>query len=491
MRFRTTSTLSVGILVAGLLAACSGGSAATGKAIFALSDAAADMGAVTKVNITVDSIKVHASGGAWATVATTTRTYDLLELKAKGTAKLVAESNLGAKAYDQLELGISKVVVTDNKGEHEAKLPSNKLQFKALLDVKANSTATANFDVLADQSLHVTGNGQYILAPVVKLETRSNAQVTANANNEVTINGGTTTTTATVGMDIEGNVGAGLSISTDAVLTIGGSGKVQQSSGKAVVAGTVKSVTATGVIITTKSGQDVEVRSSGNASAQQGSEVIVTYDAASKVASQIETKAQAEARLIVIIGGSSGPTTVPPPTATRAPTATPGPNTGATAVAGANATVTGTLKSVDAARGMIVLTTQAGAELTLSVSASAKVTADGAASTIAALATKLGSRITAEYNSSTNVASSVSAQAQASASATVNGTLKAANAVLNSVTVTAQNGTELALTLTSQSKITVNGSASSSAALATMIGKACTVEYNAETKAVVSLDVKA
>jgi hypothetical protein len=38
-------------------------SAARGQVVFAIADAAVDVGAVTKINLTVDAIRIHAQGG--------------------------------------------------------------------------------------------------------------------------------------------------------------------------------------------------------------------------------------------------------------------------------------------------------------------------------------------------------------------------------------------------------------------------------------------
>lgn len=498
MKRRFLGAIAVGSLFIGLLAACSisNEGPAKGKAVFVISDAAADMGAVTSIKVTIDSVRVHGQGEVWTTVSTKAQTYDLLELKAKGTAKLIAEAELDAAMYNQMELNISKVVVTDNKGEHEAKLPSNKLQIKGNLDVQAQSTATANFDVLADQSLHVTGTGQFILAPVIRLETKARAQADVRSNSEVTITGGATTTNTTVGADIEGNVGVGLKISPSAVLNIESSGKIVQSKGEVVLTGVVKSVDAAAgtITVTTKGGEDVVLKTGGSVNVRQGAEVVASYDAETKGSASITTVASLEGA-ISIGGQTSGPT--PTRVATTAPaTATPGtPAAPVTATPGTpavqvSATVTGTLKAVDVGRNMVTITTQAGADLALSVASSARVTADGAVATIAALATKIGAAVTAEYSASTNIATSISAQAKASASATATGSLKAVNALANTVTIAVQGSADLVLNITAQTKVTVNGSASTSAALLTMVGKQCTAEYNAETKAVVTLNVQ-
>lgn len=232
---------------------------AMGTAVFYISDAAADMGEVSSVQITVDSLRVHSQSGVWTTVPTTGQTYDLLELKATGTGKLLAEADLQAGNYDQFELNISKVMVVDDEGSHEAKLPSGKLDIEATLEAKEGATATANFDFATDQSLHLTDEGKYILAPVIQAETRDNAHVQVSANKEVRVSGGRVVAQVKVGMDAAGKVGTGLQIDPDVVLHIDPSGKVVKVEGQAAITGTIKAVdiTAGTVTIMTEEGGEL------------------------------------------------------------------------------------------------------------------------------------------------------------------------------------------------------------------------------------------
>lgn len=203
-----------------LVAGCTSPSAQTGRAVFTISDAAADMGNVTSVLLTVDSVEAHNNDTGWVTVSSTQMTYDLLQLKASGVMALLADVNLSAGTYEQVRLNISKVVVVDANVSHDAKLPSSELKIVGMLVIGSNSTSTANLDFEVDKSLHVTGNGSYILAPVVKLETRENATVGINARNETEVNGGKIRTETEVGMDENGDVGIGKAIAAGANISI-------------------------------------------------------------------------------------------------------------------------------------------------------------------------------------------------------------------------------------------------------------------------------
>ena len=201
-----------------------------GRVVFTITDAAANISAVTSIMVTVDSVRVHSATEGWVTVSSEAQTFDLLKLKAEGSQELLADVKLEEGTYQQLRLDISKVVVVDAEGEHEAKLPSGELKIVGDLEVKANSTSTATFDFIADESLHLTGNGEYILAPVVQLETKTDAEVEVKANQKVEIKAGKVKTNIKVGMDAEGNVGAGVGIPAKAKVSIA-QGKVKVEGG--------------------------------------------------------------------------------------------------------------------------------------------------------------------------------------------------------------------------------------------------------------------
>lgn len=201
-----------------------GGGEKTGRVVFAMTDATANMSDITSIKVTVDSVDVHTDAEGWTTVSTTQRTYDLLELKANNDVVVLADVQLKEGTYQQVRLDISKVVVTDSEGDHEAKLPSNELKIVGGFEVKANTTSSVMFDFIADESIHVTGNGQYVMAPVCQYETRTDADVEVKSDNKVTINNGKIKTNIKVGMDITGAIGVGKKISATDVISVNSNG---------------------------------------------------------------------------------------------------------------------------------------------------------------------------------------------------------------------------------------------------------------------------
>jgi hypothetical protein len=185
------------VLVALLLAfGCLGTSG--GRFVVAMTDPGADTN-ISSVKVTVDSVSVHSTVKGWETISTTQHTYDLLQLKSEGAKALLADVNLQPASYQQIRLNISKVVVTDSSGDHEATLPSDELKLVAGITIKENSTTVAVFDFDASRSIKTTGEGKYILSPVVKLTTIKGAKVTDKGNNRIEVSGGAEGEGAAVG----------------------------------------------------------------------------------------------------------------------------------------------------------------------------------------------------------------------------------------------------------------------------------------------------
>ena len=548
-------TIAAGLAL--MLAACGGepspatstptAQGGSGRTVLAISDAAADMGAVTNISMTVDGIRVHATGGAWTSVSTTAHTYDLLELRSKGIAQVLTEINLPTGTYDQMELSVSKVTVVDAKGEHQAKLPSNKLQIKGDLEVNASATATANFDFLADHSLHITGEGLYIFAPVVQLETRTAATAEVKANNEVRIQGGHVKTSHEVGMDTEGSMDVGLRVPADAVLSIAASGKILQPKGQAMTVGTIKAVdTANGTVtITTRNGNEIVLNVASDSginlsgqkvgllglAAKVGAEVTAEFNAESKQATQIAANADDKAKAdvgaelklngiikavnlasgTVLVASDSGVDVVmklAPESKLKIDDAATS-FTGLTGMigsrieaaynantssvitmqvqGGATVTVTGTIKAVDAAAGTITVTTQAGADVTINVAYRSRVLVNASVATLATLKSMVGSEVTVTYSQQGNIVTELNTKARVEQLVNVSGVLKGVNPATGTVTITTGSGQEILLNVTAASSIVADGSISSMDQLASKIGGDITVLYNAQTRAAVSL----
>ncbi len=204
----------------------SGTSAATGRVVFAVKDAAADMKGVTSIMLTVDKVEAHSAIGGWVTASSASKQYDLLQLKQTGAAELLADAKLAVGTYDQIRLNISHVSVVASGKTQDAKLPSNVLRIVGKIVVNADQTAVVTIDFMADKSLHLTGSGQYILAPVVMLESKSGVEVDIDSDEKVTVSGGKVDDNETAGMDEMGEVKANFELDDKVGINIDANGHI-------------------------------------------------------------------------------------------------------------------------------------------------------------------------------------------------------------------------------------------------------------------------
>jgi hypothetical protein len=197
-------------------------SGTSGRVVFSVTDAAADMKTISEVTLNVSSVSMHSTAQGWVTASTTPRSYDLLALKASGEADVLADTQVATGTYDQVRLAVSSVKVKSKTGATtEAKLPSGELKIMTKVVVASGNTASVHLDFLADKSLHATGNGGYIFAPVVKTDSKSSANVSVAASGAVSISGGHTDDSSSSGMDIDGSVKANFELNQSQNFEIG------------------------------------------------------------------------------------------------------------------------------------------------------------------------------------------------------------------------------------------------------------------------------
>ena len=130
-----------------------------------------------QVNVEVIRIEVHRadpadSNSGWMVISEDTTYVDLLTLTA-GNMAVLADSTLPAGSYTQVRLilGENNTVMVDSM-LHDLEVPSGqqsglKLNHPFTINDGALYEFTLDFD--ADRSVHMTGNGRYMLKPVIRL----------------------------------------------------------------------------------------------------------------------------------------------------------------------------------------------------------------------------------------------------------------------------------------------------------------------------------
>jgi hypothetical protein len=143
---------------------------------------------VTSIMVTVESVEVHKAAAQQeqsATNSTTNstdekagwlpldilagnETFDLLQIQ--GIEEVLAVTELEAGNYTQIRMTISNVQVRLGDGDlQDVIVPSGSLKFIHPFDIVGGQTTALLFDFDAEKSVNVTGSGQIIVKPVVKL----------------------------------------------------------------------------------------------------------------------------------------------------------------------------------------------------------------------------------------------------------------------------------------------------------------------------------
>ena len=122
--------------------------------------------------VALKSVEVHrqkrGEGSPWLTIVDEPVTFDLVDL-----AEI--EEFLGSKivetgVYTQIRMHVDSVMLTIEGGEVvPARIPNQKIQIVRPFRVEANQTTELLLDFDGDRSLVVTGTGEFIFKPVIKL----------------------------------------------------------------------------------------------------------------------------------------------------------------------------------------------------------------------------------------------------------------------------------------------------------------------------------
>jgi hypothetical protein len=218
-------------VIVGIYFAVSGGSQQVagepiqGNLALSITDAAANMDNIESINLTIDEARLKQETGAWNDVSIDNKTFDLLELRDQNRLALLGSANVDSGVYNQVRLNVASIsVVTSDDGEQDARIPSSQLTMEGNVEVGATSTTNVTLDFVADRSLHVTEDGTYVFAPVIKMSAQKNAIVRANNEGSVQVEGGATTTSKTVSMGADGRLKAGLQIPEQAAVEVNADG---------------------------------------------------------------------------------------------------------------------------------------------------------------------------------------------------------------------------------------------------------------------------
>ena len=405
------------------------------------------------------------------------KTLQAIEVEASTTAKASGT----VKAVDAAAGTVT--IVTEEGRELTLKIGGNtrvhiRGQLFGILGISRGMEVKAEFDLVTGQASELAAKAEGRDDDRAKDEAKVTGTISAvdAASGDVTIaldTGGTVTIKATSKTEIEVNgeeasladlaVGTRVKAEYDVETKVASeiearaAAKVQA---EAEVHGTIKAADAAAhkVVLTLRDGSSLELTTDANTVIRVGGQVSAEADL--KAGMAVEVRYRPDTNLALRIN-------------------TPGKS---------EASAEGTLQAVDVAASTITIAVRAQERIVLKVGADTQIKVDGAASTLADLATKTGAHVSAKYNAETRAASAVNVQTQGKAS--VSGALKAVSIAGRTVTIATASG-DLVLKVTGESKITVGRSASTLAGLLGLLGSNADVTYNVEAKTVVRLAIGA
>jgi len=127
------------------------------------------------VIIFVSRVEVHRSGddstSGWYVINNTLRSFDLLQLR-NGASAVLGDSILTSGDYTQIRLILTDGnYVIDNGVKHDLTVPSGTqtgIKLNHAFTIEPNTIYELMLDFNVDKSIHITGNGQYMLKPVIR-----------------------------------------------------------------------------------------------------------------------------------------------------------------------------------------------------------------------------------------------------------------------------------------------------------------------------------
>lgn len=144
-----------------------------GQIVMRIVDSPADF---EHVNIAVARVEVHKAGSdstsGWVVINNNAATYDLLTLR-NGTSAILGTNTLASGHYTQIRLILgsgSNVVVNGNSYNiNVGGGMQSGIKLNHEFDITDGNVYELTLDFNVDHSIHMTGNGQYMLNPVIRI----------------------------------------------------------------------------------------------------------------------------------------------------------------------------------------------------------------------------------------------------------------------------------------------------------------------------------
>jgi uncharacterized protein DUF4382 len=210
-------------------ASCSTNPSGTARSVLRIRvhDRPPDDLSITAVLVTVDRLGLREEGGGWTEIPVVPRTVDLMLLTG-GVSTLLAQQPIGAATYTELRLGLREAHLVRDGVDVPLDVPSGTtsgIKVKGNLTVVPDALVELSLDFDPGRSIHVTGQGKYVLNPVIEVDGQTVVpgaatalHLAASAGGRLTLPGGVVLDVPPGAMPADGT----LSIVEDVTSDIGG-----------------------------------------------------------------------------------------------------------------------------------------------------------------------------------------------------------------------------------------------------------------------------
>jgi DUF4097 and DUF4098 domain-containing protein YvlB len=127
---------------------------------------------VSSLIISISGVQVHkadAPDANWITVASSIQTFDLVHMKSAGIESIMGQIDLEAGHYTQIRLTVEKAGAVVEGQAKAANVPSGIIKLTTSFQITAGKTTGLTLDFDAGQSLAMTGQGNLVFSPVIKM----------------------------------------------------------------------------------------------------------------------------------------------------------------------------------------------------------------------------------------------------------------------------------------------------------------------------------
>jgi len=120
-----------------------------------------------KILVDIKNLEVHKTGGNWTSIAVDMEPFDLKEIE--GIQDFLASQIVETGKYTQIRFEVNSVTIVVGGDNYTAKVPSDHIKLVGGFNVTDNNTTEITLDFNGEKSVLVTGKGEYIFKPVIKL----------------------------------------------------------------------------------------------------------------------------------------------------------------------------------------------------------------------------------------------------------------------------------------------------------------------------------